>query len=293
MRPDLTPEGKKTALARIRQSGTYSKAYEDVEFMRRKELRPVRFQLELLKPETILHEHRIRSTIVVFGSARLVSRSEALRQLEACRARIADGKPAAALKKELAFWRMRLAQSRYYDEARKFGQMVSRTQRRAGGLEFVVVTGGGPGIMEAANRGAYEARGKSVGLNITIPNEQDPNPYITPGLAFTFHYFALRKMHFMMRAKAMVAFPGGFGTLDELFETLTLVQTGKKRALPIVLVGKAFWRRLVDVEFLVEEGLIAPEDLGLLSIVETAQEAWDIIRSHWKNRRHRLEERNP
>ena len=145
--------------------------------------------------------------------------------------------------------------------------------------------------MEAANRGAYEARGKSIGLNITIPNEQDPNPYISPGLAFQFHYFSLRKMHFMMRAKAMVAFPGGFGTLDELFETLTLVQTGKKRRIPIVLVGREFWRRVLNIEFIVEERLVSPEDLKLFAIVDTAQEAWDIIRKHWARRSNHIEDR--
>lgn len=284
MRPDLTPEEKKAALERIHASGTYSRAYEDMDFMRRRELRPVRLQLELLKPETVLTEHRIKSTIVVFGSARVVSLEEARRRIGEARGRLRANPRDARLKADLAFWEMRLRQARYYEEARKFGRMVSRTQRRRSGLEFVVVTGGGPGIMEAANRGAYESRAKSIGLNITIPNEQDPNPYISPGLAFQFHYFSLRKMHFMMRAKAMVAFPGGFGTLDELFETLTLVQTGKKRRLPIVLVGRKFWTRLLDIEFLVEEGLISPEDLKLFSIVDTAQEAWDIIRTHWQRK---------
>ncbi|MBI4677315.1 MAG: TIGR00730 family Rossman fold protein [Elusimicrobia bacterium] len=290
MRPDLTPEEKKTALDRIRASGTYSKAYEDMRFMRRRELRPVRLQLELLKPETVLREHKIRSTIVVFGSARMTSRDEAARQVSVARRRLRSRPRDPRLKADLRAWEMRLRQSRYYEEARKFGQMVSRTQRRPGGLEFVVVTGGGPGIMEAANRGAYEVRAKSIGLNITIPSEQDPNPYIAPGLAFTFHYFSLRKMHFMMRAKAMVAFPGGFGTLDELFETLTLVQTAKKSRIPIVLVGREFWKKLIDVKFLVDERLISPEDLSLFSIVDTAQQAWDIIRKHWARKRRRVEE---
>ncbi|MBI5622910.1 MAG: TIGR00730 family Rossman fold protein [Elusimicrobia bacterium] len=287
----MTPLEKRKALDRIRAEGTYSRAYEDMDFMRRPELRPVRLQLELLKPETVLSEHKIKSTIVVFGSARVSSHEESKRRLDEARHRLSDSPREAKLKAAVVFWEMRLRQSRYYEEARKFGQMVSRTQRRKGGLEFVVVTGGGPGIMEAANRGAYENRGKSIGLNITIPNEQDPNPYISPGLAFQFHYFSLRKMHFMTRAKAMVAFPGGFGTLDELFEALTLVQTGKKRHIPIVLVGREFWKRLLDIEFLVEEGLVSAVDRKLFSIVDTAQEAWDIIRSCWAKRRNHMEDR--
>ncbi|MFA6316943.1 MAG: TIGR00730 family Rossman fold protein [Elusimicrobiota bacterium] len=287
----MNPQEKRKALERIRAEGTYSRAYEDMQFMQRRELRPVRLQLELLKPETVLREHKIKSTIVVFGSARLVSRAEASRQRDDVRRRLHERPGDRKLKTELAFWELRLRQSRYYEEARKFGQMVSQTQRRPGGHELVIVTGGGPGIMEAANRGSYETRGKSIGLNITIPNEQDPNPYISPGLAFQFHYFALRKMHFMMRAKAMVAFPGGFGTLDELFETLTLVQTGKKRRMPIILVGREFWKKLLHVEFLVEERLVSPGDLGLYSIVDTAKEAWDIIRKSWARRRNHEEDR--
>ena len=170
-----------------------------------------------------------------------------------------------------------LAKSRYYDEAREFGRIVSSTCQRDGHCDFVVVTGGGPGVMEAANRGAFDIGAKSLGFNIVLPHEQVPNPYITPGLCIHFHYFAIRKMHFLMRARALVAFPGGFGTLDELFETLTLVQTGKMPRVPIVLFGREFWERAINLEYLVEEGTIAQEDIRIVSYAETAAEAWEAI----------------
>jgi len=174
-----------------------------------------------------------------------------------------------------------LAKSRYYDEAREFGRLVSSTCQKDGRCDFVVVTGGGPGVMEAANRGAFDIGARSLGFNIVLPHEQVPNPYITPGLCIHFHYFALRKMHFLMRARALVAFPGGFGTLDELFETLTLIQTGKMEPVPIVLFGREFWERAINLEYLVEEGTIAPQDLRLVTYAETALEAWEtIVRFH-------------
>jgi uncharacterized protein (TIGR00730 family) len=280
------PEAQKLALLkRIRHSPAYSKAYEDMDFMRRKDLRPVRIQLELLKPELLLREHKIRSTIVVFGSARIPSPEDASRHLSLLRAKARSPQlhQDPQLKLRIKEAKQQVALSRYYEEARRFAAIISRAQQADTRLEFVMVTGGGPGIMEAANRGAFEMKAKSIGLNITLPHEQDPNPYITPELSFRFHYFSLRKMHFAMRAKAMVAFPGGFGTLDELFEMLTLIQTGKKRPLPIVLVGRRFWKRLIDFEYLAEMGMISWEDTKLFKIVETAEQGWAHIRKFWQD----------
>jgi uncharacterized protein (TIGR00730 family) len=244
-------------------------AFTDAEFLLREELRPVRMQLELLKPELIQRELRIESTIVLFGSARILPP-------EAAREQLAQARDDAARKRaEVA-----LAMSRYYDEARRFAALVTERSRT---LEspIYVVTGGGPGIMEAGNRGAHEVGGKSIGLNIVLPHEQAPNPYITPELCFQFHYFGLRKMHFLMRSIGLVCFPGGFGTLDELFETMTLVQTKKSRARPILLFGREFWDKLIDFQHLVDMGMISPEDLGLFHYVETAEEAWARLSEHY------------
>ena len=231
-------------------------AFEDVDFLKIEELRPVRLQLELLKPELLQAEQRIVSTIVVFGSARTPSPEEVEK----------NGVPDSG-------------QDRYYEEARRFAGLVSEHCQARGIRKFVITTGGGPGIMEAANRGAHEVGGKSIGLNIKIPDEQVPNPFITPELCFNFHYFAVRKMHFLMRAKALVVFPGGFGTLDELFDALTLIQTGKMAPMPIVMVGSEYWRRLLDLEFMAEQGTIAVADLELVTYVDTAEEAWQTIRA--------------
>ena len=250
------------------------RAYEDLEFLKRDELRPVRLMLELMKAEMLQREADIRSTIVVFGSARIQSPSDARAQLtEACRVR--DRNPGdAAFEVAVSRAERALANAAYYDVAREFGRIVSAACQSDGRCEYVIVTGGGPGIMEAANRGAHDVGAKSIGLNIELPHEQSPNPYITPGLGFNFHYFAIRKMHFMLRAKALVAFPGGFGTIDELFEALTLVQTGKVEHLPVILVGQDFWERLFNLQLLVDEGLIAPADVRLFRFAETAEEAW-------------------
>ena len=221
----------------------YRLAFTDTDFLLREELRPVRMQLELLKPEMMQQEQGIESTIVIFGSARITPPEDAALALEAARA---GGNPQALRRAETA-----ALMSRYYDEARRFAGMVTERSREHA-TPIYVVTGGGPGIMEAGNRGAHEVGGKSIGLNIVLPHEQAPNPYITPELCFQFHYFALRKMHFLMRSIALVCFPGGFGTLDELFETMTLVQTKKSRARPILLFGRAFWQRLIDFDYLVE-----------------------------------------
>ncbi len=280
---ELLPEQKQALLKKIRESHAYLKAYADMDFMGRKDLRSVRLQLELLKPELILREHKIRSTIVVFGSARILSGDEARRGLLAAQERLSERPRDVELKRLVVVAEKKVELSHWYEEARRFSALLSKAQQAGQDLEHVIVTGGGPGIMEAANRGAWECGAKSIGLNITLPHEQDPNPYITPELCFQFHYFSLRKMHFLMRAKALVAFPGGYGTLDELFETLTLVQTGKKRPLPIVLVGKTFWKRLVDFDYLAEQGMTNWEDNKLFKMVDTAEEGWDHIRKFWKS----------
>jgi uncharacterized protein (TIGR00730 family) len=282
---ELLPEEKQALIAKIRAAKAYQRAYEDVDFLQRKDLRAVRLQLELLKPEIVLREHKIRSTIVAFGSARIHSPEDARRKLQSAQEELAERPKDAELKRRVTEAEKRVEMSRWYDEARKFAGLLSKAQQSGQDLEYVIVTGGGPGIMEGANRGAWEQGAKSIGLNITLPHEQDPNPYITPELCFQFHYFALRKMHFLMRAKALAVFPGGYGTLDELFETLTLVQTGKKRPLPIVLFGKEFWKRTIDFNFLAEQGVINWDDVKLVKMVETAEEGWDHIRRFWKTHR--------
>ncbi len=256
------------------QSPSYRLAFQDPEFLLKDELRPVRLQLELLKPEMALQEHCIESAVVVFGSARIPEPEKAAAELQAAREwlRGREGDPEAARRLKRAE-RMQ-HNSRYYEEARKLGRMIAR---HSDDHRLVVMTGGGPGIMEAANRGAHDIGAVSVGLNIVLPREEVPNPFITPELNFQFHYFALRKMHLLMRAKSLVAFPGGFGTLDELFETLTLIQTGKVQRLPVILFGREFWERVINFKFLVEEGTISEEDLGLFVFADTAEEAWAVI----------------
>ena len=256
------------------RSSSYRLAYQDKEFILRDELRPVRLQLELLKPELILQENHIESTVVVFGSARIPEPETAQARLVSAEAEYRKNKNDNALKQKVNIARRALANSKYYEEARKLGSLISSN---TGKDMLVVITGGGPGIMEAANRGAHEAGIPSIGMNIVLPFEQAPNPYITPELTFQFHYFAVRKMHLLMRAKALVAFPGGYGTLDELFETLTLIQTQKVNAIPILLFGRGFWERVINFNALVEEGTISPKDLDLFQFVETAEDAWNII----------------
>ncbi|MEK7388939.1 MAG: TIGR00730 family Rossman fold protein [Elusimicrobiota bacterium] len=282
---ELLPEQKLSLLRKIRESHAYLKAYADMDFMSRKDLRSVRLQLELLKPELILREHKIRSTIVVFGSARILSPEEARRKLRQAQEDLSDHPRDVELKRRVIDAEKKVELSRWYEEAKRFSALLSKAQETGQDLEHVMLTGGGPGIMEAANRGAWECNAKSIGLNITLPHEQDPNPYITPELCFQFHYFSLRKMHFLMRAKALVAFPGGYGTLDELFETLTLVQTGKKRPLPIVLVGRTYWKRIINFDYMAEQGMIDWGDTKLFKMVDTAEEAWNHIRKFWKTHR--------
>jgi uncharacterized protein (TIGR00730 family) len=261
-------------------SPSYIPADKDTEFLQREELRPIRIGLELLKPELIQREQGIQSTIVVFGSARLQESAAAKHALRMAEEEAARTPNDPTCQQMVAVARRQLALSKYYDVAREFSRLVSSTCQVDGRCDYVIVTGGGPGIMEAANRGADDVKAKSIGLNITLPHEQRPNPYITPELCFQFRYFAMRKMHFLIRAKALVAFPGGFGTLDELFETLTLLQTGKTENVMVVLVGRDFWERLINWQLLVENGLIGQEDLRLFHYAETAQEAWDLIGRH-------------
>jgi uncharacterized protein (TIGR00730 family) len=235
-------------------SPAFRLAFADPDFLGRDELRPVRLQLELLKPELSMGDLGITSTVVLFGGARVPA-------------------PGADVPPERAWL------ARFYEEARTFARLVGEECVRRGGGELVVVTGGGPGVMEAGNRGAHEAGAPSMGFNIVLPHEQAPNEFVTPELSFNFHYFGIRKMHFLMRARAIAVFPGGFGTLDELFETLTLVQTERMRPLPVLLFGAEFWKRIVNWDALVEAGTIAPEDLGLFRYVDTAEEGWAIVRS--------------
>jgi uncharacterized protein (TIGR00730 family) len=262
------------------ESSSYIPADRDTEFLQRDELRPLRIGIELLKPELIQREQGIQSTIVVFGSARLQEPAAAKQALHVAEMEAARTPQDSTCQHKIAIAQRQLALSKYYDVAREFGRLVSSICQVDGRCDYVIVTGGGPGIMEAANRGAADVNTKSIGLNVTLPHEQSPNPYITPELCFQFRYFAIRKMHFLIRAKALVAFPGGFGTLDELFETLTLLQTGKTENLMVVLVGRDFWERLINWQWLVENGLIAQNDLQLFQYAETAQEAWDLISRH-------------
>ena len=264
-------------LEKILASPSTLRAHEDFAWLSRDELRGTRLELELERAEAIISEAGVTGTIVVFGGTRVVERAEAERRLVEAEAALAASPGDAEALRAVERARRVLAKARYYDEAREFARIASTTCLKGGRRDFVVVTGGGPGVMEAANRGAFDVGATSLGFNIVLPHEQFPNPYITPGLCIYFHYFATRKMHFLIRAKALVAFPGGYGTLDELFETLTLIQTRKMPPVPVVLFGREFWEKAIDLGFLVEEGTIAPEDARLVSYAETAAEAWETI----------------
>jgi uncharacterized protein (TIGR00730 family) len=276
----MNPPSDPDSINPAAESSSYIPADRDTEFLQRDELRPLRIGIELLKPELIQREQGIQSTIVVFGSARLQEPAAAKQALHVAEMEAARTPRDSTCQHKIAIAQRQLVLSKYYDMAREFGRLVSSTCQIDGRCDYVIVTGGGPGIMEAANRGAADVNAKSIGLNITLPHEQHPNPYITPELCFQFRYFAIRKMHFLIRAKALVAFPGGFGTLDELFETLTLLQTGKTENVMVVLVARDFWERLINWQWLVENGLIAQKDLQLFCYAETAQEAWDLISRH-------------
>lgn len=259
-----------------KEQGSCKIAFLDQEFLLRRELRAVRAQLELLKPDLIQQEHDIEATIVVFGSARIKQKKDAEDSLQRAEQALSQAPDDLQLQQAVKTAQALLDKSHYYDEAREFGRIVSEYEREKD-AKYVVITGGGPGIMEAANRGAYDVQAPSVALTIVLANEEKPNPYVYPDLTFKFHYFAMRKMHFLFRSRALVAFPGGFGTLDELFETLTLMQTKKLRRLPILLFGKSYWDKIINFQALVDEGVINHEDLNLFAYVETAQEAWEHI----------------
>lgn len=275
---------------RLMEGAAYVRADSDPSFLQRDELRHARLQLEYLKPEIALRERGIDSTIVLFGGTRIVEPLAARRRVAELAAELSRRPDDTGLQRRLDTAERVLAKSRYYDVAREFARLVSEHCKKAKPAEFVIMTGGGPGIMEAGNRGAFDAGRHTIGLNIDLPLEQYPNPYITPDLCFQFRYFALRKLHFVKRAAALVAFPGGFGTFDELFETLCLVQTRKIDPIPVVLVGEDFWRRAFDVQFLVDEGVIAPEDADLFFFAETAEEIWDVIRTWYEEPQHQWEE---
>ncbi len=268
------PEGP-GKLELILNSPSYIPAVEDVDFLDGDDARGVRLQLDYLKPDRLLKTHDIQHVIVVFGSTRIVESVAAEQKVEQLRDALAALPEDSELQRRLFVAERILAKSHYYEIAREFSRLVANAGGGPEDSRLVVMTGGGPGMMEAANRGAHETGAKTVGLNITLPHEQYPNPYITPELCFRFHYFALRKMHFVMRAKALVAFPGGFGTFDELFETLTLIQTRKIKPVPVVLVGEAYWRRVLDIDFMVEEGVIDAEDRELFWFAETADDIWE------------------
>ena len=246
------------------ESAAYRLAFADDDFMTSEDTRGIRFQLEYLKTEFRLRERGINSTVVLFGGARIPE----------------PGKPAWAAKNETQKRNLEAA-SRYYEEARRFAQLASQTSATSNFTDYVVVTGGGPGVMEAGNRGASDVGAPSIGLNIVLPHEQAPNHYVTPDLSFNFHYFATRKIHFLLRARAVAVFPGGFGTLDEFFETLTLIQTGRMDKVPVVLFGKHFWEKVINLEALAEAGTISPQDPDLFTIVDTAEEGWDVVRAFY------------
>jgi uncharacterized protein (TIGR00730 family) len=246
-------------------SSAYGLAFDDAEFLLRDELRPVRLQLELMKAQMVFEEQNVNSTVVIFGGARIPAPGT---------------QPVRTDNPDLI--KSLQDKAHYYEEARRFAQMVSQYSLDTGGRDWMICSGGGPGVMEAANRGADDVGAKSIGLNIVLPHEQAPNPYVTPELSLQFHYFAIRKMQFLMRAKALAVFPGGFGTLDETFETLTLIQTGRVAPMPVLLFGEKFWRRIIDFEALAAEGTISPDDLKLFSFVETGEDGWNAIKQFYE-----------
>jgi len=275
------------APARVREimsSPTYLQGDEDIQFLNQDETRGVRLQIDYQKPELLLQQHGIKHTIVVFGSTRINEPAAAQLKVDGLRAQLDADPGNADLQRRVKVAERILKKSHYYDVARELGRLISQAGQHVDDGQLVVMTGGGPGMMEAANRGAFDVSSKSIGLNISLPHEQYPNPYITPDLCFQFHYFALRKLHFLLRTRALVAFPGGYGTFDELFETLTLVQTRKIKPVPIILVGEKYWRQAFNVDFLVDEGVIDEEDRELFWFAETAAEIWNgILQWHEAN----------
>lgn len=269
-------------LRAILASPSYRQADKDTDFLARRDTREVRLSLDYQKTELLLRQRGIAHTIVVFGSTRICEPAAAQRKVDALAAALKAGPADKAAAQRLDIAKRILAKSRYYDIAREFGRVVSEAGAKRRRNRILIMTGGGPGMMEAANRGACDAGAESIGLNITLPQEQFPNPYVTPELCFRFHYFAIRKLHFVLRARALVAFPGGFGTLDELFEVLTLGQTRRLNPLPVILVGQSYWRKVFDPDFLVAEGVIDPEDRELFWFAETAEEIWNGILDWYK-----------
>lgn len=271
-----------TLVETIMASAEYRQADQDVDFLQRDDTRGVRLQLDYLKAERLFADHGIARSIVVFGSTRIPEPHSARQKVVELEQELAKNPADQETARRVSIARRIEQKSHYYEVAREFGQIVGRAEG-AMGNRLALVTGGGPGLMEAANRGAFDVNARTVGLNITLPHEQYPNPYLTPGLCFRFHYFGIRKLHFLLRAVALVVFPGGFGTLDELFETLTLIQTRKISPVPVILVGKTYWEKVFDPSFLVEEGVIDPEDRDLFWYAETAEEIWEDIH-RWYDR---------
>ena len=262
----------------IINSDSYKLAHEDISFLSRDEMRGVRMLLEITKPDLILEANKILSTIIIFGGASITEESNTKKRVKNIKKLIKKNPTSIFLKRNLNRLENLLSMSHYYQSAMEFSKLASISNQNKNYNSDVIVTGGGPGIMEAANRGAFEANCKSIGLNISLPNEQIPNAFITPGLCFKFNYFALRKIHFVMRSIAAVFFPGGFGTLDELFELLTLRQTGMKTKIPIILFGREYWDKIINFEYLADHGLIADEHLNLFKYADSASEAWEIIK---------------
>lgn len=277
-----SPINRRKLIERLKNSPAYRVAYKDPDFLAARDTRASRLQLELMKAELLMQAHQIRSTVVVFGGTRIAEPKDARRVVRELELKLKRHPNDKDLRRRMAVARAVLAKSKYYDEAREFARLVSTECQSKGPHEFVIVTGGGPGIMEAANRGAHEVGAKSIGLNITLPLEQEPNAFIDPELCLQFHYFAIRKMHFLMRAKALLAFPGGYGTLDEFFEALTLVQTRKVERLPIVLFGETYWRNVINFDYLVQEGTIDPDDIKLFVYADKAADAWKYIKYFWQ-----------
>lgn len=267
----------------IMKNPSYQLLEENISFIGSNEARGIRLQLDYLRAEVKLREEHIEHTIVVFGSARIVEYNSALKNLKEVEKKLERSPQSKTLLSKLHISERMVEKSTYYDEARKFGRLVGLSGKGPQDCRIALMTGGGPGIMEAANRGAFDVGAKSIGLNIELPHEQFPNPYITPDLCFQFHYFAIRKLHFMQRAKALVVFPGGFGTLDELTDILTLIQTHKTPPIPVVLVSGNYWNKVIDFNFLVDEGVITSEDLNIFIYVESAHEAWQEIKQWYKD----------
>ncbi|MEL7499310.1 MAG: LOG family protein [Planctomycetota bacterium] len=272
------PQDIEARLKAIMEHPSYRLAYRDPEFMAMEDLRPLRLEMELLKPEMILDELGIQSTIVIFGGTQIKPADEAAAMHKEAQAAIANDPDDPQAQRLMIRAERMVQKSRYYEECREFARIVTAYNMQFRDGEFIVKTGGGPGIMEAGNRGAFEAGGKSMALNITLPFEQTPNSYITPGMCFQFNYFAIRKMHFLLRAKALICFPGGFGTLDELFTTLTLRQTGRMQEIPIILYGKEYWDGIIDFQFLADEGVIQDSHLDLFQYTESPEETWQVIK---------------